>query len=165
MLGLSLFGLFHTVLGVVALASGVGSLALQKEISTRTTAGRVYVVVTVLVAGTGLAIFHRGGFGVPHGVAIATLSAIAVGLVAERTHVFRGLSRYVMTFSFSATLLFHLMPTVAEGLSRLPPGAPVAAGPDDPLVKNIIGVLSVLFIIGVTLQFVSVREQRKRAST
>ena len=160
MLGMSPFGLFHTLLGVVALVSGFGTLLREGEISTRTALGRVYVFVTPVVAATGLTLFHRGGFGVPHAVAILTLVAIAIGFAAEKTALFGRASRYVMTFAYSATVLFHLMPTFAEGLSRLPPRAPLATSPDDPLVKACIATLNLLFLVGVTLQLRRVRRSQ-----
>jgi hypothetical protein len=165
MFGLTPFGLFHTLLGVVALVSGFGTLVREKQIGTRSLLGRVYVIDTLLVATTGLAIFNRGGFGIPHRIAIATICAIAVGLVAENSQLFRGLSRYVMTFAYSATLLFHLMPTFAEGLSRLPPRAPLAASPEDPLVGRVIATLGITFAAALLLQLRWVHRQRKNAIT
>jgi hypothetical protein len=111
------------------------------------------------VATTGLTIFHRGGFGVPHAVAILTLVAITIGFAVEKTQAFGRASPYVVTFAYSATMLFHLMPTFAEGLSRLPPSTPLAASPEDPLVKACIAGLNFVFIVGVTLQLRRVRRQ------
>jgi uncharacterized membrane protein len=161
MFGLTTVGIIHTLLGIVALVCGFGSLARDREISARTTLGRIYLVSTLLVAATALTIFRHGGFGPGHAFAIATLVALAVGFAAERARIFGGFSRYAMAVAYSATILFHLLPAFTEALTRLPPDAPIAASAEAPLLKNIFGALGVAFLIGLALQLRWVRGQVK----
>jgi uncharacterized membrane protein len=145
-------GWFHTVLGVIALTSGVYTLARFKEISLQTRSGQIYLAATLITAGTALAIFQRGEFGPGHALAVMTLLALAGGTVAARTKLFGKSSRYVQAVSYSATLLFHCIPAVTDGLLRLPVGDPVLTSIEDPILKMCYLVLLVLFLVGISLQ-------------
>ena len=139
-------------MGVVALLSGIFTLARFREISPRTRSGQIYLVATLITAGTALVIFQHGAFGAAHVLAVMTLLALAVGTVAATTKVFGNLSRYAQAVSYSATLLFHCIPAITDGLLRLPVGDPVLKSIEDPILKMCYLVLLVAFLIGVTLQ-------------
>lgn len=145
-------GWFHTAMGLIALFSGAYTLARFREISPQTRSGQIYLATTLITAGTALAIFQHGGFGPAHGLAVMTLIALAAGTVAATTKPFGKLSRYVQAVSYSATLLFHCIPAVTDGLMRLPTGDPVLTSIEDPILKMCYLGLLVLFLIGVTLQ-------------
>jgi uncharacterized membrane protein len=145
-------GWFHTVMGIIALVSGAITLAKFKEISLHTRSGQIYLATTLITAGTALAIFQRGEFGPGHGLAVLTLLALFVGTVAATTQIFGRLSRYVQAVSYSATLLFHCIPAVTDGLLRLPVGGPVLTSIEDPVLKMCYLALFVTFLIGVGLQ-------------
>lgn len=145
-------GWFHTLMGVTALISGGFTLAKHKEILLEKRSGQVYLVATLITAGTALAIFQRGEFGPGHALAAMTLLALAVGTVAATTKIFGKLSRYVQALSYSATLLFHCIPAVTDGLLRLPVGDPVLTSIEDPILKLCYMVLLGLFLLGVSLQ-------------
>ena len=145
-------GWFHTVMGIIALVSGGITLARFKEISLQTLSGRIYLAATLITAVTALGIFQRGEFGPGHALAVLTLAALAVGTVAATTTLFGNLSRYVKAVSYSATLLFHCIPAVTDGLLRLPVGDPVLTSIDDPVLKILYLGLLVVFLIGVGLQ-------------
>jgi uncharacterized membrane protein len=145
-------GWFHTVMGVIALVSGGITLARFKEITLRTRSGQIYLSATLITAATALLIFQRGEFGPGHALAVMTLVALAVGTVAATTKLFGRLSRYVQAFSFSATLFFHSVPAITDGLLRLPVGDPVLTSFEDPMLRMSHLGLLVLFLIGVSLQ-------------
>ena len=145
-------GWFHTVMGVIALVSGSFTLARSKEISLQTRSGQIYLAATLITAGTALAIFQRGEFGPGHALAVMTLLALAIGTLAATTQLFGSFSRYVQAISYSATLLFHCIPAITDGLLRLPVGDPVLASIEDPVLKACYLALLVLFLIGVSLQ-------------
>ena len=145
-------GWFHTAMGIIALISGGFTLARFKEISPQTRSGQIYLVTTLITAGTALAIFQRGEFGPGHALAVMTLLALAVGTVAATTKLFGRLSRYVQAISYSATLLFHCIPAVTDGLLRLPVGDPVLTSIEDPILKMCYLVLLLLYLVGVSLQ-------------
>ncbi|MCZ6855903.1 MAG: hypothetical protein O7G86_18465 [Gammaproteobacteria bacterium] len=145
-------GWFHIVVGIVALYSGVFALARYREITLQSRSGQIYLVTTLITAGSALAIFQHGEFGPGHALAVMTLLALAAGTVAAKTKLFGKLSRYVQAFSYSATLLFHCVPAVTDGLLRLPPGNPVLTSIEDPLLRMCYLLLLIIFLVGVSLQ-------------
>ena len=152
-------GWFHTAMGVIALISGAIALLAHKEITLDTRSGQLYLSTTLLTAATALAIFQRGEFGPGHALAILTLAALFVGLVAAKTRLFGGLSRYVQALGFSATLLFHCIPAITDGLLRLPVGDPVLDSINSPVLKICYLVLLALFLTGITMQLRWIHKQ------
>ncbi len=153
-------GWFHTAMGIIALLSAGFTLARFKEISLQTRSGQTYLATTLITAGTALAIFQRGEFGPGHALAVMTLVALAVGTVAATKKPFGKWSRQVQAVSYSATLLFHSIPAVTDGLMRLPVGDPVLTSIEDPILKMCYLGLLVSFLIGVTLQLRWIGRQR-----
>ena len=145
-------GWLHTLMGITALVSGGFTLAKHKEIRLQTRSGQLYLVTTLITAGTALAIFQRGEFGPGHALAVMTLLALAVGTVAATTSIFGKFSRYLQALSYSATLLFHCVPAITDGLLRLPVGDPVLTSIEDPVLKICYMILLALFLLGVSLQ-------------
>jgi len=139
-------------MGAIALLSAGFTLARFKEISPQTRSGQIYLVTTLITAGTALAIFQHGNFGPGHVLAVMTLVALAVGTLAATMKPFGNLSRYVQAVSYSATLLFHSIPAVTDGLLRLPVGDPVLTSIEDPVLKMSFLGLFALFLVGVSLQ-------------
>jgi uncharacterized membrane protein len=156
---MSALGWFHTALGIIALTSGVYTLATFKEITLRNRSGQIYLATTLITAGTALAIFQRGEFGPGHVLAVLTLMVLVEGAIAEKTSIFGKLSRYLQAVSYSATLLFHSIPAVTDGLLRLPVGNPVLTSIEDPLLRMCYLALLVIFVIGVSLQLRWIRRQ------
>ena len=153
-------GWFHTAMGIVALVSGAIALFKYKEIAPQNRSAQIYLATTLITAGTALAIFQHGGFGPAHGLAVMTLAALVVGMAAATLNLFGKLSRYVQAFSFTATLLFHCIPAVTDGLMRLPVGNPVVTSLEDPLLRSAYLALLILFLVGVSLQLRRIQKQR-----
>lgn len=145
-------GWFHIAMGIIALFSGGFTLARFKEISLQTRSGQIYLATTLITAGTALAIFQHGEFTPAHGLAVMTLAALAIGTVAETMKPFGKLSRHVQVVSYSATVFFHFIPAVTDGLLRLPVGNPVLTSIEDPILKMCYLGLLALFLVGVSLQ-------------
>jgi uncharacterized membrane protein len=159
MFGLTTLGTFHTAISLIALIAGFIALASHKEISTRSTPGKVFVAGTVISCLTGFGIFQHGGFGNPHILAIVTLVVLGVALAAEYRVAFGRASRYVETVGYSLALFFHFIPGTVETLLRLPAGAPYLAHPDDPKAQPIVGVFFLVFLVGAALQVVRLRRE------
>jgi len=145
-------GWFHTIIGVTALVSGVVTLVRFKEIRLDTQSGKIYLAATLVTAATAMGIFQHGVFGPGHALAVMTLLALATGTIAATTGLFGRFSRYVQAIAYSATLLFHCIPAVTDGLLRLPVGNPVLTSIEDPVLKMCYLGLFVVFLIGLTLQ-------------
>lgn len=157
-------GWFHTAMGVVALVSGVLTLVKYKEITFQTRSGQVYLLTTLITAGTALGIFQHGAFGPGHALAVMTLLALLVGTVAARTKLFGKLSRYVQAISYSGTLLFHSIPAITDGLLRLPVGNPVLTSIEDPVLRMCYLALLLAYLLGIAFQLRWIRRQGAESS-
>ncbi|KRG71542.1 hypothetical protein [Pseudoxanthomonas dokdonensis] len=161
MLNMSAFGMFHTALALVAVIAGIIALLRGGEIGSRSRAGQTYIGFTVGTCITGLFIFHHGGFGAPHVLSIVTLLVLALAWFGERRPADAGIWRYVAVLGYSLTLFFHLIPGLTETGTRIPLGAPAFSGPEDPLLKALVGAGFVVYLLGATLQAIRIRQSRR----
>ena len=146
-------GWFHTVMGILALGTAVFTLRRHHFISSANVSGRVYLLITLIVAGSALMIYNQGGFGVGHLLAVMTLGALGAGLLLERHPLAGAYSIYLQTAAYSATLLFHMVPAITDFLRRLPVGDPFAVSLDAPLVRGFHLAFLAMFALGVLWQW------------
>ncbi|MDR0181955.1 hypothetical protein [Lysobacter arvi] len=163
MLNISSFGMFHTAIALVAVFFGIRSLVRYGEIRMRTRSGALYVWLTAATAFTGLFIFRHGGFGAPHVLAILTLVVLAVAASAERLGG-SSFARYVAVLGNSLTLFFHLIPGLTETGTRIPIGDPAFSGPEDPVLKAIVGVGFLVYLVGAAWQAMRIRRESRIAA-
>ena len=162
MFGLTSLGIFHTLVSLVAVAAGAIALIRDKKISWENSIGKIYVITTIIVCVTGFGIFQHGGFGKPHALGIITLIVLGIAFAASGKNSWFGrFAPYIETVSYSMTFFFHIVPAVTETATRLPLDAPLASSPDDPNIQMVIGICLVLFVIGATLQVISLRRKVK----
>jgi uncharacterized membrane protein len=154
---ITLFGWFHTLVAIVALLAGFYTLARFKVISSEQLSGKIYLICTIIAAASALGIYKHGGFGVAHFLAVLTLLAVLVGGAAEKTGFFGKFSSYLQAASYSATLLFHMIPAITDGLMRLPVGAPFVTDLADPLLRGFYLAFLVAYVVGLGLQFLWLR--------
>jgi len=160
-LGLTNLGAVHTLISLVAVGAGVWAFVRDKAIIPDNSLGKTYVWATVLTCLTGFGIFQHGGFGAPHALGIITLLVLALAAVAWRGKLFGAASAYIATACYSLTFFFHMIPGFTETFTRLPAGAPVFSGPDDPALQKVIGVVFVIFLVGVTVQLIRLHKSRR----
>jgi len=60
---------------------------------------------------------------------------------------------------YSATLLFHMIPAITDGLMRLPVGHPVVTDIEDPLLRSFYLAFLIVFIVGFIFQVIWLRKQ------
>lgn len=157
-MGLTTLGIVHTAISLIAVATGAIALVCDKKISWANTIGKIYVIATVVTCATGFGIFQHGGFGKPHVLGIITLLVLTLALIAGKNSKPLGrLSPYIETVAYSVTFFFHLVPGITETATRLPVDAPLASGPDDPHMQMAVGVIFMLFLIGVIGQVLKLR--------
>ena len=164
MFGITPFGMLHTLISLVAVFAGAVALLRDRQITPRNKLGQLYIATTVLTCLTGFFIFRHGGFGKPHVLGIITLLVLAVAFVAGKGRVFGRAAPYVEMLAYSSTFFFHLVPGITETATRLPDGAPWAAGPDDPQLQKVIGTVLVLFAVAVALQLRGLWRRRQQKS-
>lgn len=152
MSSLSLLGIVHTGISLVAVAAGVAGFFRYGRIDSHTRRGKLYIVTTALTCLSGFFIFAHGGFGKPHVLGVITLVVLALALLAERSLVFgRGASTAAMV-AYSLTFYFHLIPAVTETSTRLPAHAPLVASAEAPVLGVVYGLLFVVFLLGTWRQ-------------
>ena len=151
-------GWFHTILGIGAVVSGFYTLIKYRVVSLTHRSGKLYVFLTLIVAGTALGIYNQGGFGIAHNLAVLTLVALAGGVVMEKTRLFGSFSKYCQALGYSSTLLFHMIPAITDFLRRLPVGDPFIDTLEDPLLRQFHLAFLAIFVVGVIAQMLWLRK-------
>ena len=145
-------GWFHTILGIGAVLSGFYTLINHKVISLAQPSGKLYVLLTLIVAGTALGSYNQGGFGIAHNLAVLTLVALAGGVLMEKTKLFGGFSQYCQALGYSSTLLFHMIPANTDILRRLQVGDSFIDTLEDPLQREFHLAFLGSFVVGFVPQ-------------
>jgi len=156
---MTVLGWFHTILGILAVLSGFYTLYKYKIITTEESSGKLYVLVTLLVAGSALGIYNQGGFGIAHVLAVLTLIALAGGYFMEKFKWFGSFSKYFQALGYTSTLLFHMIPAITDFLRRLPVGDPFIDSFEDPLLLNFHTAFLVIYLVGLVTQMVWLKSQ------
>jgi uncharacterized membrane protein len=151
-------GWLHTILGIGALMSGFYTLIKYRVVTLAHRSGKLYVLLTLIVAGTALGIYNQGGFGIAHNLAVLTLVALAGGVVMEKTRLFGSLSKYCQALGYSSTLLFHMIPAITDFLRRLPVGNPFIDTLEDPLLRQFHLAFLAIFVVGIIAQVLWLRK-------
>ena len=151
-------GWFHTILGIGAVVSGFYTLIKYRVVSLANRSGKLYVLLTLIVAGTALGIYNQGGFGIAHNLAILTLVALAGGGIMEKTRLFGSFSKYCQALGYSSTLLFHMIPAITDFLRRLPVGDPFINTLEDPLLRQFPLAFLAIFVVGMIAQVLWLRK-------
>jgi len=157
MFGLTQLGAVHTLISLVAVAAGIVCFVRYGSISLRTRAGGVYVVATVLTCVTAFGLFRTGAFGPGHAIGVLTLIVLAFAVLVEKRAQARTLPHAVEVVSYTTTFFLHWIPAINETTTRLPPSAPLASGPNDPVILVLVGIALVLYVAGAAVQVVRLK--------
>jgi cbb3-type cytochrome oxidase subunit 3 len=157
-MGLSHLGIFHTIIGVVAIIAAIISLIKSAKIDLSKVTGKIYFYCTLITSLTALGLSSVKGVNPGHILAflIVVLISVAYFLYAKKKGNNR--SRFIENFFLSFSFFLSLIPTVNETFSRVPVGHPLAKGPTDPLIGKTLLLLFILFIASSILQF---RKQKR----
>jgi uncharacterized membrane protein len=158
---LSVLGIIHTAISILAVLAGVIALIKDGVIAPKGSFGKWYVILTVLTCVTGFPIMRTGHLGPAHTLTIIVLVLLPMGVYAKSLRVFGKRWYYAQIILMSTTLFLSFVPAVNESLTRLPISHPLAASPDDPLVKMGLLVILVLYFAGVLYQILKLRARRK----
>ena len=149
---MTLLGWFHTIIGVGAVLSGFYTIFKYKVISLEELTGKLYLFLTLIVAGSALGIYNKGGFGIAHILAVLTLIALLGGLIMEKGKLFGSFSKYFQALGYTSTLLFHMIPAITDFLRRLPVGDPFVDSFEDPLLANFQLSFLLIYLSGIVIQ-------------
>ena len=152
MLGLSPLGTLHTALALAALCCGFAMTWRHGRIGGDLRLGPAYAVLTALTCLTSLGLSRLGGFNIAHALGLLTLVVLAAAWAAGRRRDTSRPAAYVETLGYSATLFLHLVPGITESGTRLPLGAPLFAGPEDPRLQQALGAVLLAFLVGAGWQ-------------
>lgn len=152
-MGLSHLGIFHTIIGVVAIVAAIISVIKSSKIDLSKATGKIYFYCTLITSITALGLSSIRGINPGHILAILILILISVAFFLDKKKQGNNRSRLVENFFLSFSLFLSLIPTVNETLTRVPVGDPIAQGPTDPLIGKILLLLFILFIVGSILQY------------
>lgn len=157
-MGLSNLGIFHTLIGVIAIVAAVIGFIKNGKIDLGQWSGKVYFYFTLVTSLTALGLSKQGGFNPGHIFALFIVVLIGVAYFLYQKKKGNNRARFFESFLLSFSFFLSLVPTVNETFTRVPIGHPLAKGPSDPIIGQTLLVLFVLFIIGFVFQF---RKQKK----
>lgn len=149
MMDLSPLGLFHTLISLVAISSGVIALVTEKHLLPTNRVGKVYVVSTLVTAITALGIARHGVIGPGHVLAGLTLMELGAAWLAMRGTWFGAWSPLVASSTLSATFLIHLLTGSSETLTRLPVSSPLLASADGLGLRLLHLALVAVYVVSV----------------
>lgn len=163
MFGITPFGWVHTAVSIAGLAAGIAALAASGRISRHSVRGKLFVWLTVGSCVSGLCIYRTGHFNEAHALSILTLLTLAAAAWLERAAAAAWMT-YAHTALYSLALFFHFIPGFTETFTRVPDGAPLAAGPQDALVVGAIGIAFLGYLALVAFQFAMLRSGYRKTA-
>lgn len=160
---LSILGIIHTAISVIALLVAFYALYLHGKLDPKSGPGRLYILLTVITCVTGFPIMKTGHFTPGHYVAIIILLLLPLGVYVRSLRIFGKYAEYVQIIFLSSTLFLSCVPAIVETLTRLPISHPIADGPNAPILQNGLTVLFVFYLLGVIYQLVKLKRQKRSA--
>lgn len=160
-MGLSILGIFHTIVGVIAIVAAIVSYLYFGKINLAKLSGKIYFYGTTITAITALG-FTKHGFNPGHILSLLVLALVIVAYFLHSKKAGYNKARYFENFFLSFSFFLSWLPTVNETFTRLPLGHPLAKDIKDPLIGNTLLVIFILFIAGSVFQFIS--QRKKNAS-
>lgn len=157
-MGLSALGIFHTVIGIVAIIAAVIAFIRYGKIDLNKTTGKVYFYFTLVTSATALGLSRHGGFNPGHVFSVFIIILIAAAYFLNTRRRESNRARYFENFFLSFSFFLSMLPTVNETFTRIPVGHPLAKDINDPVIGRTLLVILILFITGSILQF---RKQKK----
>lgn len=152
-MGLSSLGIFHTIIGVVAIIAALVDFIKYGKINLNKLSGKIYFYGTMITSLTSLGISKHGGFNPGHAFSIFIIFLVlgAYFLNAKRKNSAR--ARYFENFWLSFSFFLSLVPTINETFTRIPVHQPLAKDITDPIIGRTLLFLLLLFVIGSVYQF------------
>jgi len=157
-MGLSNLGIFHTVIGIIAIIAAIISYVRYGKINLGHLTGKIYFYFTIITSLTSLGISKRGGVNPGHAFALVIVILVLAAYFLHAKKQGNNRSRFFENFYLSLSFFFSWLPAINETFTRIPVGHPWAKGPADPLIARTLLLFLVLFIVGSVYQF---RQQRK----
>lgn len=159
-MGLSTLGIFHTIIGLIAIGAAGVSYFKYGKINLAGTSGRIYFWGTVITCITALGL-RKHGFNPGHILSLLVLLLVVVAYVLHSKRTGNNKARYFENFCLSFSFFLSMLPTVNETLTRIPLGHPLAKDISDPLIGKTLLFIFILFVGGTAYQIVQQRKINK----
>lgn len=160
-MGLSNLGIFHTIIGIIAVVAAIVSYLRFGKINLAAVWGKIYFYTTIITSLTALGISKRGGFNAGHVFSILIVVLVLITFFLYIKKKGNNRSRYIENFLLTLSFFLSWLPTVNETFTRVPVGHPLANDPGDPVIVRTLLVLFILFIAGSVLQFLKQKKMNK----
>ncbi|UWX60519.1 hypothetical protein N0B40_19280 [Chryseobacterium oranimense] len=157
-MGLSYLGIFHTVIGIIAIVAAIIDFIKRGKIDLNRLTGKIYFYLTLITSLTALGLSKHGGFNPGHIFALFIVVLILIAYFLHSKKQGNNRARFFETFLLSFSFFLSLVPTVNETFTRVPLGHPLAKAPTDAIIGQTLLGIFILFIIGSVFQF---RRQRR----
>lgn len=155
---LSTLGIAHTLISLAPVVAGLYGFVRYRRIETVARSGKVYLAGLALAVFTSFGLSSTGGVNPGHILGVlALLAAFGGAWIVPQLRFLGRLAPHLKTFGLSFSFFLLMVPGINETLSRLPVSQPLAAGPEDPVVKTALLGWLLLFIVGFTLQSLAIR--------
>lgn len=115
---------------------------------------------TVATCLTSFFLMRTGKLSEAHGLTVLTLVVLAIAVLLGRNAVLGSWRHVASSLAFTLTVYFHFIPGFTETLTRVPIGAPLVSGPQDPLLQKLVGATFLVFLAGMALQVRVLRRGR-----
>lgn len=163
-MGLSNLGIFHTVIGILAIVAALVSFIKSGKINLNGLSGKIYFYATVVTSLTALGFTKHGAFNPGHIFSLFIVVLVAVAFILHLKKKGNTKVRYFENFLLSFSFFLSLVPTVNETLTRVPLSHPLAKDPTAPIIKQVLLVFFALFIVGSVYQFIRQRKHNRGLS-
>jgi uncharacterized membrane protein len=157
-MGLSPLGIFHTVIGIIAIVAALIAFIRYGKIDLDKRTGKIYFYFTLITSLTALGISKHGGFNPGHVFSLLIIVLIAISYFLNSRKKGHRKVRYVENFFLSFSFFLSMLPTVNETFTRIPVGHPLAKDLNDPVIAKTLLAILILFVAGSVIQF---RKQRR----
>jgi hypothetical protein len=152
-MGLSVLGIFHTIIGVAAIVAALAAFVKYGKINLSVISGKIYFYGTVITSVTALGLSKHGGFNAGHVFSVFILLLVLGAYFLYVKKKGNNRTRFFENFFLSFSFFLSLVPTVNETFTRIPIGHPLAKDITDPIIGKTLLVLLILFIAGSVYQF------------
>jgi len=157
-MGLSHLGIFHTIVGIIAIIAALVSFVRYGRINLAKNSGKIYFYGTLVTSLTALGISRHGGFNAGHIFSLFIVLLVVVAFLLYYKRNGNNKARYFENFLLSLSFFLSMVPTVNETLTRIPIGHPLAKNAGDPLIGKTLLAFFILFLVGSIYQFIKQRQ-------
>lgn len=149
---LTSLGLFHTVIGIIALVLAITSLIRTLRISQHDRLGKLYIVSTMVACITSFGVQKTGHLSPSHFLTVLILLILPAGIIFQQRRFIGKKLEYVGIAAMTFTVFLSFIPTVVETLTRVPVVHPIAENEQSPVVRGLILLLAIIFTCVTFLQ-------------